>query len=455
MQGITSLIVVVCLAAASSATDPASVHIPISEAGEVDVGEVIARVAEGAGLAVERPSGALPLPMTGLAGTLTRTLLTRALGPDIALTVEPHELVVTLPDVRLAPEAGGDLVSRLDALADRAREEVRRHARYGLRALASYRPEDPGRPTVCLVHGLNSSSGVFLHVIPQLEEAGFGVVVYDYPFNRDLDRTAPAFRRDWAEFRHRMRDTRPWAVVAHSMGGLLARAYVEGDDFAGDVSELILIAPPNHGSAVARAQTLFQLIQGVRTARGRGGLASLADGLGEAADDLMPGSAFLASLNARPRRAGVRYHILAGDAGLLTPAARRQVEAQYRSLLGRSGELLGSLARLALGDFQDQLDAVTDGTGDGCVAVKATRLDGVADHRTIHANHVELVRGPLLYPDPGPVACMPLVLGWLGAGEPSYLGPQQPTSPPEGPTPSRSPTTPSRPLPPATAPPRG
>ena len=34
---------------------------------------------------------------------------------------------------------------------------------------------------------------------------------------------------------------------------------------------------------------------------------------------------------------------------------------------------------------------------------------------SIHANHVELVRGPLLYPDPGPVACMPVVLRWLKA----------------------------------------
>ncbi|HEX8204178.1 MAG TPA: alpha/beta fold hydrolase [Isosphaeraceae bacterium] len=416
MPGIARLIVVMGLAFAPGASGPARVRVPLSEAGEVDVGEVIARVAERAGVAIERPPGALPLPMTGLAGTLTRTLLARALGPDVDLTVGPRELVITLPADRPGPEADADLAARLDGLAARAQEEVRRLARYGLRARGSYRPDDPSRPTVCLIHGLNSTSGVFAHVIPRLEAAGFGVVIYDYPFNRHLDRTAGAFRRDWSEFRLRMKDARPWAIVAHSMGGLLARSYVEGDDYAGDVSTLILIGPPNGGSAIARAQTLFQLIQGVRTARGRGGLAGLADGLGEAADDLMPGSAFLESLNARPRRAGVPYHILAGDAGILTPALRRQVESQYRSLFDRAGDLFGGLARLALGDFREQLDAVTDGTGDGCVAVAATRLAGVSDHRTIHANHVELVRGPLLYPDPGPIACMPFVLEWLGAG---------------------------------------
>src|SRR5262249_9046219 len=36
--------------------------------------------------------------------------------------------------------------------------------RAGFRALASYRPNDPGRQTVCLVHGMNSSSGSFIHM---------------------------------------------------------------------------------------------------------------------------------------------------------------------------------------------------------------------------------------------------------------------------------------------------
>jgi hypothetical protein len=52
------------------------------------------------------------------------------------------------------------------------------------------------------------------------------------------------------------------------------------------------------------------------------------------------------------------------------------------------------------------------------VAVERTRLDGVADHVTIHANHAELVRAPLLFPDPGRVVSMPYVLRWLKAAAP-------------------------------------
>ena len=61
------------------------------------------------------------------------------------------------------------------------------------------------------------------------------------------------------------------------------------------------------------------------------------------------------------------------------------------------------------------LDELTDDTGDGCVAVERTRLDGAEDHVTIRANHAELIRAPLLYPDEGPVVCMPYVLRWLQA----------------------------------------
>ncbi len=48
-------------------------------------------------------------------------------------------------------------------------------------------------------------------------------------------------------------------VVAHSMGGLIARAYIEGNDFGndagyaygGEIRTLVMLATPNHGSEVA------------------------------------------------------------------------------------------------------------------------------------------------------------------------------------------------------------
>jgi pimeloyl-ACP methyl ester carboxylesterase len=414
MDGIAPLLIALGLVAAGPGGT--SVRVPIDGAGEVDVAEVVARLAARAGVAVERPPAALRLPIKGLAGALTRTLLTDTLGPDVSLAVRAGELILDLDPEALEPGRRPRLARRIAALAARARDEARGRLAYGMKARGSYRPNDPGRPTVCLIHGINSTADSFTHMFQPLEEAGFGVVVYEFPYNQDLDVTAPAFGRDWTDFRKKAGETRPWAIVAHSMGGLVARHYVEGPDYGGDVSDLVLIAPPNRGSAVAKLQGLLQLIEGVQAINGRqrGALAQLSDGLGAAADDMAPGGAFLKALNARPRRQGVRYHILAGDSGFLTAEARARVEAQYR-LASRASGVLGGLARLAVGDLPAQLDALTDGTGDGAVTVAATRLDGVADHVTIHANHVELIRGPLLYPDPGPVACMPYLRKWLGA----------------------------------------
>lgn len=287
----------------------------------------------------------------------------------------------------------------------------RRDARFGMKALRSYRPNDDGRPTVCLVHGMNSSSGGFVHMVPLLERAGYGVVVYDYPFNRDLDASAPRFVSDWKEFRQRVGDVQPWALVTHSMGALLARFYVEGRDYAGDVDRLILIGPPNAGSAIARAQPLFELIETIQATRTGEGQARVAP-VGAAAEDLLPGSRFLERLAGLPRREGVAYHILAGDVGFLDRDARRRVEDRFRAA-GRGAGVLGGLARIAGAGLLAGLDELTDGTGDGAVAVASTLLEGVADHVVIPANHVELIRGPMMYPDPGPVACMPHVLKWL------------------------------------------
>jgi pimeloyl-ACP methyl ester carboxylesterase len=303
----------------------------------------------------------------------------------------------------------------LKALAERVRREAMvGRLVYGMHTRESFRPNDKERPTVLLVHGMNSASSCFVHMVPLLEEAGFGVILYDYPDNQDVDVSAPQFVKDWKALRKQTGDAQCWAIVGHSMGALLARYYVEGDDYANDVSQLILIAPPNEGSALAKAQGVFQLLQKMQGPQGEslGTLVELSEGLGEAADDMVPGAAFLKRLNARPRRSGVAYHILAGDAGFLTQTGRQKLEAQLRTATRAVG-VFGKLARLATPNLDAVLDELTDGTGDGAVSVRSTRLDSVTDHVTIHSNHVELIRGPMLYPDPGPVVCMPYLLRWL------------------------------------------
>ncbi len=405
------------------------VRVPLVAGREVDVADLVEKLGRATGAKVSRPHGNLSVPVVGVGGGVSRNALADLLGPTASVSVEGMTFVVGINAAGSTPESQADWERRLKKLAEHVESEARRQANYGMHALSSYRPNDSRRPTVCLVHGLNSSSGGFVHMIPQIEAAGYGVVIYDYPYNLNLNTSGERFQRDWKVFRQQWGEKRSWAIVAHSMGALISRFYVENDAaYLNDVSDLILIAPVNQGSSLAKAQTLLQLLRSVQAVQGNKpaeALSHLGDGLGEAATNLLPGSAFLTALNRRPRRAGVAYHILAGDVGFVSHEMRTKVEARLDSLR-QGGGFLGGLTRFVTSDVEDQLDEVSDGTGDGCVTVARTRLAGVSDHATIHANHAELIRAPLLFRDPGPVPCMPYLLKWLARKEspPAARGPR-------------------------------
>ena len=421
-------IAILVLSGHSHASAMRTVEIPVGKGGEVQVAEIISRLATASDAALERPAADLTLSTQGLARALTKTLLSETLGPEVAITFRPGAMIMTIDERILTPEHREEWLRRLGHLAERANEAARRRQSYGMRALKSYRPNDPTRPTVCLVHGLNSSSGGFVHMIPWLEEAGYGIVAYDYAFNRSIALSCQGFAHDWAAFRAEVKDQLPWSIVAHSMGALLARSLVEDDAGpAHDVRSLILIAPVNQGSQLAKVQTVVQLMNGLQAINGKNttkAMMNLSDGLGQAAEDMLPSSPFLKELNRRPRCQNLPYHIVAGDRGFLTREGRAQIEGRI-DLVTRNSGIFGRLTQAATADLPDLLDELADGTGDGCVSVARTRLAGVADHVTIHANHAELIRAPLLFADPGPVACMPDLLRWLREDIGPNLRPQK------------------------------
>ena len=284
------------------------------------------------------------------------------------------------------------------------------------------RPNDPRRPTVCLVHGMNSSSGGFVHMI-RAARGGRVTASWSTTIRSTATWTSRAepFRRDWQEFRREAGETRPWAIVAHSMGALVARSYVEEPTAtAGDVSTLILIGAgepgvePGQGAdapAVARRPAGGQ--RG-KTGR-RPGPPGRRPGRGRRRHHC-PGSAFLKALNRRPRRAGSPITSWRATSG----SCRRGAAAGRGA--GRRLPGAGGAARRAWPGSRPARPAGAARrarpTGPATAASRSqrTRLDGVTDHVTIHANHVELIRAPLLFPDPGPVACMPYLLRWLEAG---------------------------------------
>ena len=433
MCGLIVIMAVLGSSPTQSDDPPIRIVVPLSRAGELDLAELVVRAAKATGLDIDRPPGDLKLSFNGIAGTLGRKMLSSTLGDDVKIAVEQQSLVILIDPALTVPGRRPEWARRIGELAGKCEAESRRRSQYGMHALNSYRSNDLSRPTVCLIHGVNSSSYGFVHLIPWLEGAGYGVVVYDFPYNRSLEESCRKFAVDWSAFRSERGEKQVWSIVGHSMGTLLGRDYVEGDSYGRDVDAMIMVAPVNQGSHLARTQTVLQLFKGLDALNGKrpsDALAHLGDGLGEAAKDMTPGSRFLKNLNSRGRREGVAYHTIAGDSAILPSSARKQIEDQANLLKNQTG-ILGVLARNAIGeDLPGRLDEVTDGTGDGCVSVSRTKLAGAPDPVVIHANHAELIRAPLLFKDPGPVACMPYLLKWLPRPRRAGKVPEPPTRQP-------------------------
>ena len=176
---------------------PSTIEVRLNDRHEFEVSSLVAELAKAVGIKVEPPSSRFPLATTGLAGSLSKTLLVDILGPGVTIRANDSKLFVEIAAERLGPELGKDWEKRLGALILRVEREAARRRDYGLWPRESYRPNDPTRPTVCLIHGMNSTSSVFLHMVGPIEAAGYGVVVYDFPYNRDLDESVAAFRKDW------------------------------------------------------------------------------------------------------------------------------------------------------------------------------------------------------------------------------------------------------------------
>ena len=140
------------------------------------------------------------------------------------------------------------------------------------------RPDPPhstrGRTPVVLVHGYLSSRAYWAPMVRWLEAHGVErVFVPNYralfsTIDRGVEELHQEIERIAAGGAHRV------VLVCHSMGGLVARRYIQ-DHGERRVARLVTIASPHHGTALARF------------------------GIGEHARQMKPGSAFFEALTAR------------------------------------------------------------------------------------------------------------------------------------------------------------
>jgi len=163
-------------------------------------------------------------------------------------------------------------------------------------------PYDPEKIPVLFVHGALGTPDDFRTLIDGLDRERFQPWVFHYPTAVELEWLGRGLER-WMERLYGEHRFRRLVVVGHSMGGLVARSFLD-----------TALRQPDGG--VAQAICLF-----VTISTPWGGLSSASFGVDHAPAvapswrDLAPGSSFLASLLATPLPARIPHHLLFGFGG--------------------------------------------------------------------------------------------------------------------------------------------
>ena len=256
------------------------------------------------------------------------------------------------------------------------------------------RPDDD--KLVVVVHGFNSRPSTVESLRRPIREAGFRTAMFAYPNDQPLAESAELFSRELRNWKEQ-HPTCVVTVVAYSMGGLVVRGAIEDPALdPRNVRQLIMISPPNHGSALARFAVgvdLFEFLNSrERRLRVNPFYAAIEDGLAEAAEDLRPNSPLLVKWNARPRNPHVEYSILLGSGGPLLDEDRQAIENELLSI-GNHSPLIAPLAENAA-ELVADMDEVVHGLGDGVVSIERGRLDGVDDIVMLEYGHTTVLNHP-------------------------------------------------------------
>ncbi len=202
------------------------------------------------------------------------------------------------------------------ALLERARALPNTH---GLRWLtpdgqwATDAPHPFPSHAVLLIHGLDEPGGIWDQLAPALAEHHHPTIRFDYPNDQSAAISADQLRENLEQLH--AQGVTSLDIVAHSMGGLIARDVLTREFKPSDpptpaipaVPILITLGTPHAGSPWAALQPLAEIREHLQRwiesedqdpARI---LAAWQDGLaGAARDDLRPDSPYLAELNSRP-----------------------------------------------------------------------------------------------------------------------------------------------------------
>jgi pimeloyl-ACP methyl ester carboxylesterase len=245
------------------------------------------------------------------------------------------------------------------------------------------------KPLLILIPGLLASDDSMACLAKAGQKKSYPTAIFRYTSQKGIGTAATQLSGELRSLAQTSPGQR-CVLVSHSMGGLVARKCIEDMTLApNNVSHLIMIAPPNQGSEIAKlsAEKLaadFEFADKLD----RQTLDLIDDSLGSffgrAQEELCPESPLLAEMNRCERASGVRYCIIAGNKGPI-PAQAAQVSTILGSLF--LNEIPEARAALQSANRLFAMKEWTNGHGDGVVSVASTRLAGVDDVVTLPFAH--------------------------------------------------------------------
>lgn len=250
-------------------------------------------------------------------------------------------------------------------------------------------------PAVLLVPGMLAGDDTMSAIRYSLRSAKIPVAIFRYDSQLGADRVATRLAAVLSAEADRL-PNRDLVLVTHSMGGVVARCVVESPQCRiKNISDLIMVAPPNGGSSLAAlsdadVRDLLQTFKAAewKTIADENSLGLLNNSLdqffGNAKKDLSPESELLVRLNGYQRNPSIKYSVIAGTKAPIPPLARGLGKLMIGQLIAQNPDAAPALRKvLAVADRDEWIQ----GLGDGVVSVKSTKLLGVDDHITLPFAH--------------------------------------------------------------------
>jgi pimeloyl-ACP methyl ester carboxylesterase len=362
------------------------------DAGRVPAQRLLDTVGVDAGLPRAKAAVAGTVDLTGDNGATFVRQLQATLGKACQASIEGGVLAVNIDGKAARPDALTQARLRRLLTSGRATRPVVAGDRFGITLPEKF---DPAKPLLLLVHGIDSDNGMWGSFCQTAGGDGVQSAYFRYDYNSPLVAAGDLLGDCLADLLLAHPDLKV-NILGHSMGGLVARQYIEGPCYRGGIGRLFLVGTPNHGSEWASWRWALEVYQRCYEGKKDPDFAwtrLCKEGSGPAARDMLPTSAFLRELNSHGRRDGVQYTVIAGDRSSVKNVAAGVAEQAAGAVPTGVRNWWGIRQARAALETKAQTLRAGPCDCDGPVSIDSCRLEAVKDFVVLHADHMGLVCG--------------------------------------------------------------